>query len=62
MCSQDCKLSKILGIVVLFVVGVSILLFSMISCKKCRGIKGKAHKVFDDMGELIGEFNFIKKQ
>jgi len=60
--SKDCGILKFLMIAVLFVVGVSILLFSMINCRKCRCIKGKANKVFDDMGELIGEFNFIKKQ
>lgn len=62
MCEKNCNWLKILCLSVMFVVGISALIFSIIRCDKCRRINGKAHKVFNDMGELIGEFNFINKK
>ena len=52
-----CNILKIIGAVLLFLSG-AFLVFSLLNYKKCRCIKGKAHKIFDDMGEFIGEFNF----
>jgi len=57
----DCyKMLKILGLFfILMMLGV-VIFFGICGCKKCSGIKGKANKVFNDMGELIGEFSFKK--
>lgn len=56
-----CGLFKILFICSLFIIGALSLTLMLLNCKKCEFIKGKANKIFNDMGELIGEFKFIKK-
>lgn len=55
-----CKILRIFGLFFLLMILGVILFFGACGCKKCDGIKGKANKVFNDMGELIGEFNFKK--
>lgn len=56
-----CGIFKILFICSLFIIGALSLTLMLLNCKKCECIKGKANKIFNDMGELIGEFKFIKK-
>lgn len=56
-----CNIFKILFVCSLFIIGVLSLMLILLNCKKCNCIKGKASKVFNDMGELIGEFNFKKR-
>ena len=56
-----CNIFKFLFICSLFIIGALSLTLMILNCKKCNCIKGKASKVFNDMGELIGQFNFTKK-
>lgn len=60
-----CKLIKIMSFAVLactLLAGVIYFLFKNCNQIKCRRIKNKASKVFNEMGELIGEFNYYVKK
>ena len=56
-----CNIFKILFICSLFIIGVLSLILVTLNHEKCNCIKGKASKIFDDMGNLIGEFSFRKR-
>ena len=60
-----CKLFKIVvSITLMCILLVGIIYFIFKNCNqiKCRRIKNKASKVFNEMGELIGEFNYYVKK
>ena len=60
-----CKLIKIVSFAILvctLLAGVIYFLFKNCNQIKCRRIKNKASKVFNEMGELIGEFNYYVKK
>ena len=63
---KDCfKIWKIVGSVILMCTLLAgIIYFVFINCNKigCRRIKNKASKVFNDMGEIIGEFTYFVKK
>lgn len=46
---------SILGIIVYFI-------FMKTRCRNCKCLKNKANKIFDEMGEAIGEITYYLKK
>ena len=60
-----CNLVKIIGILfsIFAVIGVVFyFVFCKFGCKRCACVKNKANKVFNEMGELIGEITYCIKK
>ena len=60
MGTDCCRILKILGLCLTLIMLGGVIFFGLCGCRKGKGIKGKASRVFNDMGELIGEFSFKK--
>ena len=60
-----CKVWKIaMSIVLLCTLLAGVIYFVFMNCNQigCKRIKNKANKVFNEMGELIGEFTYFVKK